>query len=302
MKIFKITKNEENSILKLFLFEKFNKQISISKICKEIKKGNIKINNNKTDFNYVLKKNDEIKIYFKNEALLKEKKFVFLKSKDHLNIVYEDKNIIIVNKPRGLICQPDSKQKIDTLNNRIKKYLYLKNDLCFNESNLCHRLDKYTTGLCIAGKTKENIKEINKHWNTNSIKKTYLCLAYGVFHKKKKTLVDFIKKDFLNKKMVIDLNNEFNSKIITTYEVIKQYQDHALLKVNLETGKKHQIRLHLSSIGHPILGDTKYNKINNLNYLFPCLISYKIQFEFPKNHKLFYLNNLKFEIEKIKFK
>lgn len=281
-----IKKENAKKILKIFISELFP-ELTSSKINKYIEKGDIKVNKKKSFWNYQLNENDEINIYLKTK---KNKNNDFLKANNNIKIIYEDNNIIVVDKPIGIICQPDKNEKINTLNNQIKKYLYQKNDESYKSSNLCHRLDKYTSGICIAAKNYKTLKELNELWSTQAISKFYLALCYGNFNKKRETLTDFILFNEKKQKMEIDKNNKYNKKIETKYCVLKQNKNYALLKIEILTGRKHQIRVHMSSIGHPILGDTKYNKINNLNYKFPCLISYEIKFNFPNNHFLSYLN------------
>lgn len=298
MTLLKITKENENKILKSFLIEKFSSSLSSSKISKSIQSGDIKVNNKKVLWNYILKENDEIKIYLK----LPKDNYDFLDSNDEIKIVYEDENILVVDKPRGLVCQKDMNTKIDTLNNRIKKYLYTNNDPSFEVAHLVHRLDKYTCGLCVAGKSEQVIKYLNENWNSNYINKYYRCLALGKFKNKSETLIDYIKINEDKKIMEIDQSNIYNKKIITHYEIIKQYKDFAELLVKIDTGRKHQIRVHLASIGHPILGDTKYNNKNNLLYRYPCLVSYKISFNFPIESKLNYLNDVNIKLKNVVYK
>lgn len=287
-----------------FLQNKFP-YVSISKIKKNIKNGNIKINNNKAFYLQNLNTNDEIKIY-NSDFKIPKINWNFLKAKELKHILYEDENILIADKPRGLLCQEDANEKIDTLNNRIKKYLY-ENKKWSPEiessfvPNICHRIDKYTTGLIVAAKNLRTLSEINKLWNTKAITKKYICLVYGILKNKKQTMENYIKINDDNSIEIIK-ENQFNKKIITSYEVIEEYNNFSKLLVTLKTGKKHQIRIHLSYINHPILGDNKYNKINNMNYRYPCLNSYQIEFNFPKNHFLMNLNNLKIKSKSFSFK
>lgn len=301
MTLIKVRKNESNQKLKDFLINFFNNEFSSSKISKSIDNGDIKVNNKKVAWNYIIQENDEIKIYLK---VKKESvsDLDFLKAKSELKVIYEDKNIIVVYKPRGVVCQKDQNEKFDTLNNRIKKYLYEKNEESYLDCHIVHRLDKYTIGLCLAGKTKEVIKKFNDYWNTNKINKFYKCFAYGYFKKREQTLINYIKENEEKQIMEIDKENLYNKKIITHYRVINQYSNYALLDVEIKTGKKHQIRVHLASIRHPILGDTKYNKINNFDYKYPCLVAYKLKFNFSKFDDFYYLNNKNIELKEYKFK
>lgn len=292
----------DNKLISVKEYLMNNYQLTSAKVNKLINNGDIKVNNQKTSYNYQLKYGDEIKLFF-----LKEKKqnFNFLKTKYNIKIFYEDENILIINKTRGILCQEDAKQKIETLNNAVKKYLYNSKQWTINNNldfapNLCHRLDKYTTGLIIAAKNKDTLIEINKAFNKGLITKIYTVLVYGIPKIKEKTLVSYIKQE--NNIMKIDDENQYNKKIITKYKVIQEYNKHSKLEVELLTGKKHQIRVHLASINHPILGDSKYNKIDLLNYKYPCLNASKIIFNFKKNSFLAYLNKKKFILNKYEFK
>lgn len=301
----KITKENCNKDLKTFILNLYN-DLTVSAFNKAVKKGDIKVNSKKVFWNYLLQENDTINIFLRlknpNDKQNSKNNNDFLNSKDELKVFYEDENIIVVIKPRGLICQPDKNEKIDTLNNRIKRYLYLKKDKSYETANLCHRLDKYTTGLCLAGKKPNIIRDMNELWNTDVVQKFYLCLCFGVFKEKRKLLKNYIVFNEKSQKMEIDYDNKFNKEIITSYKVIRQEKQYALLEVKLLTGKKHQIRVHMASIDHPVLGDTKYNKINNFGFRFPCLCSYKLKFNFDKTHYLHYLNNVKLELKNFSFK
>lgn len=299
--IIKINNKTQNTTIKKFIMDKFD--LSSSKVGKLIDNGEIKINGKKTTFNYLLKENDIVKLYNFKEPNIN---YLFLKTKYNIKIFYEDDNIIIINKDRGILCQEDAKEKIETLNNAIKKYLFNKKEwdpkIDNHTPNLCHRLDKYTPGLIIASKNKESSIEINNLIKNHKLTKTYECLVYGTLRDKTKTLKNYIMLNEKTKKMEIDENNLFNKEIITKYQVIETYKNYSRVSVNIVTGKKHQIRVHMAYIGHPLLGDNKYNNINCMNYKYPCLISKEIKFNFPKESFLYYLNEKNFILNNYSFK
>ena len=304
MILFKIQQKYEEITLKKYLLNKFP-SLTSSKVAKLIDQNKVRVNNKKSTFNYQLKIGDEIKCFFNLEP--KKINYDFLNAKQTFKIIYEDENLIIANKPKGLVCQEDANEKINTLNNQLRKYLYEKEEWIPEKDstfipNLCHRLDKYTNGLILFAKNEKTLKEINILLKNNNIKKMYKCLVLGTLRNKKQKLVNYWMLDEQNKIAKIDKENKYNKIMITKYDVLEEYGDSSLLNVEIVTGRKHQIRIHLSSINHPILGDTKYNKIDNLGYKFPCLTSWKIEFDIPKDSFLSYLNKKTFELKDVQFK
>lgn len=303
MKKIIIDQKNTNVKVKDFLLKEFPFTTS-SQISKQFKKGNIKLNNLKITNNQILKANDEIKIFVN----LKETKIddSFLISKINFKVFYEDENVLIINKDRNTKCQEDKVEKINHLNNQIKKYLYLKKEWDPSNSNgfkpnLCHRLDKNTIGLIIAAKNEKAMQEIYSGFTNNYIQKYYLCNVYGKLKNKKGTLIDYIMINEKLGRMEIDKKNLYNKKIITHYEVLEENKNFSKLLIKLETGKKHQIRVHMAHISHPILGDEKYNDKNQLGFKNICLAASKIVFNFPSSFSLCYLNKKEFELKNIVF-
>ncbi|MEG2250092.1 MAG: RNA pseudouridine synthase [Bacilli bacterium] len=167
--------------------------------------------------------------------------------------------------------------------------------------NLCHRLDRDTTGLIIAAKNLKTLREINSCFTNGLIIKKYIALVYGDIPRGKVKLESYIMKNEKTNLMEIDKENIFNKKIITEYELIKSYGNYSKIKIRIYTGKKHQIRVHMATINHPILADSKYNKINSLNFKNLCLQANEIKFELPSNHFLSYLNEIEFKLSETKF-
>ena len=289
-----INKNAINKKLCDYIKE-ISPSLTITKIKKEINKGQVKVNDKKVRDNYLLKLNDELSIFLK----IKKQNFRFLENKLKISIFYEDENIIIFDKPINVSCQENMNEKINTLNNYLKKYCYLKKywDGFDNESEpaLIHRLDQNTMGLVLAAKNKNIARILNKSFN-DQITKKYLTAIYAKPPKKHQLLIDYITKDDkqTNKMIVSRQNSPYASQIETAYNLIYTNNTYSILEVELLTGKKHQIRAHLAFYKMYIVGDGKYGiKNRNLKLNSQLLISNSIKFNLS-DQKLSYLNKKEF--------
>ncbi|MDR0985528.1 MAG: RluA family pseudouridine synthase [Mycoplasmataceae bacterium] len=302
-----INKNDINKRLDNFL-KKVLPKISLSGIFKAIRNNRIKVNDKKITFNYKLNLNDKVQIYLNDDLLLKASNSEdFLKVSKNLDIVYEDENILIVNKPIGLVVQDDETHTIDTLNNRIKHNLFnkgeweYKNEYSFAPS-LVHRLDKNTSGLIMAAKNAESLNILNQKIKQHQIDKYYLCEVYGIMQPKNGVLNDYLTKDANNKIVKVSKKplNLHSQQIITEYRTISHDNKSSLLEVKLVTGKTHQIRAHMDFVGHPLVGEKKYTTKEYSRYLpksFQRLKAYKIVFNFKTDAGV--LNYLKNKIIKL---
>lgn len=299
-----VNKNDENKRLDSFL-QKFIYGMPMSLVYKYIRKKRIKVNGKREKESYRLKTGDLIELYI-NDEFFEDKSFKweFKNSSFNLDVIYEDENIIIVNKPAGMIVHPDKEKSSDNLINRIKNYLFKKGEYnpesenCFAPS-LVNRIDRNTSGLVIAAKNSASLAVLNEKMKEREINKSYVCIVLGKMSKKSELLKGFLFKNETENKVYISSRRESEDfkTILTKYDVISSSKDFSLLKVTLLTGRTHQIRAHLASIGHPILGDGKYGKnaVNKVfGYKYQALCSFKIEFNFQKNAgNLEYLNGKK---------
>lgn len=295
MKEIKITNNEEGQRLDRFLKKYLNKA-NQSFIQKMIRKKNIKINNLKAEPEDLLKKDDLVQLYLSDETIEKFREKKTLKQTNiHFKVVYEDDNILVVNKPIGLSTQPDLTSERNLVD-EIKMYLDAKEEnISFTfKPAVCNRLDKNTSGLVIAAKNYDSLKQTNKAIRERNIKKLYMAKVHGIINK------DLELKDYLikneNKNMVeIVKDKKENSKEVITYAHPLRTEDNCTwLEIEIETGRAHQIRAHLASIGHPIVGDKKYGKKDSEKT--QLLHAHKLILGGYENN-LEYLNNMEVESE-----
>ena len=175
--------------------------------------------------------------------------------KKKLDIIYEDKEIIVVNKPAKELTIATSNEKINTLYHEVREYLYKKNQKVF----IVHRLDKDTSGVILFAKNERTKHLLQEYWNDITYRE-YIALVEGKMDKKKDAI-----KSYLKESKSFEVYEAKGGKLaITNYEVIKENSNYSLLKIIIETGRKNQIRYQLSSINHPIVGDKKYNSKKDL--------------------------------------
>lgn len=222
---------------------------------KDIRLNKIKVNGQKKKSSYRLLINDTVKFFSDYSVYEKEQKkeyFFSKKDKAFLDsiIIYEDDDICLINKPCDLAVQGGTgiAKNLDDL---------LKGYAPQNSYKLMHRLDKGTSGLIVFAKNQQAAKEIAFSFKKREIEKTYLAVVHGKFLEKKGILNYPLLKDFKNnkEKMIVSPNGD---EAITQYEVLAEVDGYSLLQIKPLTGRTHQIRVHLSHINHPIVGDYKY--------------------------------------------
>lgn len=312
MKKFIIESNDAGQRLDKFI-AKAVPALPKSLMYKEIRRKNIKVNGKRADISYKLLQGDEVSLYIKDEffAPVKEK-YDFLLSSKNLTVVYEDENILLLDKSVGVLSHPDESEYNDTLISRVKRYLYEKGEYDPKNENsftpaLVNRIDRNTGGIVIAAKNADALRILNVKLKVREIRKFYLCVVHGVIEKKSGILLNYMTKDE-NKNLVrvYDSETAGGKTMKTEYRVLKEKNGLSLVEVELHTGRTHQIRAQFSHIGHPLLGDGKYGS-NTLNkkygYKKQFLYSYKLKFDFKNGAgPLDYLNGREFKVNDVWFK
>jgi 23S rRNA pseudouridine955/2504/2580 synthase len=305
MKSVVINKNDADQRVDKFL-SKFCKNMPQSMLYKAIRKKRIKVNGKKTEINYRLKEGDKLDLYINDEFFSTTSYNEYKNITPRLDVIYEDENIILMDKKAGMLSHDNKGEKSDTLLNHMKAYLYQKGEYRPEEEHsfspaLCNRIDRNTAGIVIAAKNASALKLLNEKIKSREIKKYYLCLAEGIFKEKEGTLKGSLTKNHEENKVYIKEDGEKN--IVTKYKVIKENDDTSVAEIELITGRTHQIRAHLASIGHPLVGDTKYGAKKKLKgHIGQALCAYKIKFDFCDENFLSYLNGKTFETNNIHFK
>ncbi|MBQ9803120.1 MAG: RluA family pseudouridine synthase [Clostridia bacterium] len=307
MRILKIEKNDAGQRLDKFL-TKAVKGLPLSMMYKAIRTKKIKVNRARAKENQVLSEGDEIQLFIKEE-------FFDLPQNDDgalsaitpkLSVVYEDENILLLNKRPGVLVHEDTAGGENTLILHVKAYLYQKGEYDPAKEQsfapaLCNRIDRNTGGIVIAAKNAEALRLMNEKIKQNEISKFYLCAAHGKMPRKFDTLRGFLRKDSdKNLVTVSDTPLRGGKSIETRYRVLREKNGSSLLEVELVTGRTHQIRAHLAHIGHPLLGDGKYGQNRaerGRGYKYQALYAYKLVFDpTGEEHALSYLEGKTFTI------
>ncbi|MBE6771783.1 MAG: RluA family pseudouridine synthase [Ruminococcaceae bacterium] len=312
MKTIIISKNDSDQRLDKFI-SKAVPALPKSLMYKYIRTKRIKINGKKGDISTKLVEGDTIDMYINDEFFAPaDEHYDFLSASKKLDIVYEDENIILLDKKVGILSHPDESEYNDTLITRVKRYLYEKGDYNPKDENsfapaLVNRIDRNTGGIVIAAKNAESLRILNQKLKDREMEKYYLCVIHGTLKKKSGLLTGWLIKDEKKNKVEVFASERKGAKEIRTkYSVIDEKDGLSLVEVELLTGRTHQIRAHFSSIGHPLLGDGKYgtNSLNKvLGYKKQFLYSYRLKFTFTSDAGcLEYLNGRSFEIPDVWFR
>lgn len=280
---------------------------------KYIRLKRVKVNGKRSEKNYRLQEGDLLQLYINDEFFdTPTPENAFLKLfKPHLDIVYEDENILLVNKRPGVVVHADETEKVNTLINHIQAYLYQKKEWSPYWENsfapaLCNRIDRNTGGIVIAAKTAEALRVMNQKIRDRELVKLYLCVALGKFDPPSGKLEGWLFKDEVKKQVYVRKTSCPGAKTgITLYKTLAYDHGLSLVECDLITGRTHQIRAMLAAAGHPLLGDGKYgNGQKNKQYhrTYQALYSYKLRFQFTTDAGgLEYLNGREWQVRDVDF-
>ncbi len=285
--------------------------LPMSLLYKSIRLKKIKVNRKRAENNTVLREGDTVQCFLAEEFFEKKAdKHSFESISVHLDIIYEDENIILLNKRPGVSVHEDENGSTNTLITHVQAYLYQKGEYRPDEEQsfapaLCNRIDRNTGGIVIAAKNAEALRVMNDKIKHREIDKFYLAAVHGIPKPEAATIKGYLLKDEKqNMVRVYEKNPPRAAKeIITRYKVVAKRQDSALIEVELLTGRTHQIRAHMAHIGYPLIGDGKYgvNKGDRAKgYKYQALYSYRLRFSFDTSDPtaLDYLNGKEFKIPK----
>lgn len=311
MKSFIINENDSGQRLDKFL-TKAAPALPQSLMYKAIRTKKIKLNRKRAEISTRLAPGDVVEVYLNDEFLVTaDDRMAFLSAQPLTGILYEDENLLLLDKPAGLVVHQDEQGSVDTLIGRVQKYLYQKkafdpvNESSFTPS-LCNRIDRNTSGIVICAKNAATLRVMNRKIKERELEKRYHCLVFGVPSPAHCLCRAYLRKDSEKNQVVVSSTPmEGGLTIITEYTVLEHLESFSLLEVLLHTGRTHQIRAQMAFLGHPLVGDTKYGTTaanRGLPFRFQALCASSITFRFttPAEH-LDYLNNKTFAVERLPF-
>ena len=286
--------------------------LPVSMMYKYLRQKDIKLNGKRCDISTRLQEGDELTLYVKDEFLEQPAPtYEFMSAGKQLDIVYEDEHVLLLNKKAGLLVHPDEHEYRDTLVFRVQRYLYEKGEYHPDEEqsftpSLVNRIDRNTCGIVIAAKTAAALRILNEKLRAREIQKQYLCLVHGTMEKQEDVLRGYLEKNETQNRVYVSDDRARGARtIVTGYRVLEAHDGLSLLEVDLLTGRTHQIRAHLASVGHPLLGDGKYgtNKLNKgSGFSKQALCSYRLKFAFTTPaDELEYLNGKEFSLDNVWF-
>lgn len=306
-----IAQNDAGQRLDKFLTKTYH-QLPASLLYKAIRKKDIRRNGRRCTISDRLEEGDVLTLFLPEDTLqTAPPTYEFMHASRQLDIVYEDEHLLLLNKKAGLLVHPDDKEFTDTLIFRVQRYLYEKgaydpaNEASFAPA-LVNRIDRNTSGIVIAAKTAVALRILNEKLKNREIQKYYLCIVHGHMPRQSDTLEGFLEKnEKQNRVYISDKAKQGARTIRTRYRVLAEQDALSLLEIHLLTGRTHQIRAHMASVGHPLLGDGKYGsnaQNKGTGFTKQALCSYRLKFDFTTPAgELAYLNGREFTLPNVWF-
>lgn len=293
-----VTSNEGGQRIDKYLLKRF-KTMPQSLVYKYLRTKRIKLNGKKAMPGDFVNEGDVLTFYIADEFFeTKAEELAYTHITANLNVVYEDNNILIADKPAGLLCHSDDREGYNTLINHIKAYLAEKGEYTPGGAfapALCNRIDRNTCGLVIAAKTGDALRDMNKRIKLRQVQKQYLAAVHGVPTPPEGTIKGYLKKDATANRVFLNDKKRFadEKEAITKYKVLETKNDISLIMAELITGRTHQIRAQLASINHPLLGDGKYavnKKDRQQGYSYQSLCAFRLKLLPCEEDSLSYLD------------
>ena len=312
MKSYLINQNDAGQRVSKFV-EKTVPALPPSLLYKYFRLKRIKLNKKRCQPQDRLQEGDLVELYINDEFFGEGRQdLAFLKVPDKLTIIYEDENILLVDKKPGLVVHEDDDNTPDTLINRILHYLYNKGEYNPQAEQsfvpaLCNRIDRNTGGIVIAAKNAEALRVLNEKIRERELSKFYLCICLGRPEPPKGRIECFLRKDSkTNTVRVYHHPVPDGRSAVTLYETLETRDRLSLVEVELLTGRTHQIRASFADMGHPLLGDGKYG-VGSVNRRYgetqQALYSYRLRFDFPTDAGILnYLRGREFIADEVPFR